>query len=171
MSTFRFFLEPERTFGVLAEVHAASPFQLALRRFENAEHGAVIVPVLVDSSSALRAQNGNFTEGLITISGKPWGESDFGFMSRAAAELLVLTIGYRTGDVLTMSSLRPLAKRSSADPLYKRLRKALGDTMKRGMVARGKPFKDICFGTEEARRYTLKETPSPSSAEYRPMAS
>jgi len=171
VSTLRCFLAPESLFGVLVQVRKQVPFVLILRRFKSPTQPAGLLVPSFDDDLVTVYVSGGFQEAILSIDAAPEGERDWDFMNRNADRLLLIEGARVEGSVLEMSTLRILAKRSRAQDLFRRIKKAVAERCAKGLQAAGTVYGDIYYGTREAREFTLRETLAEGATEFYPMAS
>jgi hypothetical protein len=148
-----YFLTPPEHFEFLREVCASwrVPVGIAFRRFSPSGFDPGYGTCSWDEDLAAKYLEGGYSEIYLSTNGSvPEHQEDWEFPERELHDLMIVVGARLQGDELEKAYLRVFAKQSHCVPLYRKLRRALKQTMNRGMYAGEHHYKDMFYSDAAA---------------------
>jgi hypothetical protein len=152
MPELRFFLDPHELFDLLRQQHGKQQLTMVLQRFQSEAGPAGWHIARADEPLAELYTAGGYELLYLSLGATPEHATDWQFTERAMDELLELTGGRQSGNLLELATLRVFAKRSRATKVFYSIRRSIKSLAAPGvLVARGTRYPDIVHSARAAK--------------------
>ena len=155
MSSIEFFMKPDEFYRISKDIFTKHDARIILRRFKTEQHESGWNVITSEADVADTFLRGGYTEAYFSLGAVPSHDRDFDFTDNAMDELLELDGGRLEGNDLELFTLRTFAKKSTADKLFKDLKKSIVSVCQKGFSHIGDTLYPNIYHAESAVKYCL----------------